>query len=320
MKILDNMSVVDLDFYIWSGRRKLNEDDVGVKKVDSKVIHLGNKAIIDPETLKPFMKLRNDARALCLRLGMSFLNGFAIPNTKIDSLSEDLDSVVYSMEQLKSEFLTNYRHNCEQWVKKNPSLADVIEAAQLSKENVEKRLGFDYTIVKVRGANETHTSKLGVKVSGMAQSLLSEVNFEATKFFQANFTKGKNVVPVKTRDALELLRQKVDGLAFLDARFGFVVSLIDTAIKSYKGFSKEVSGDKYFVILSAIVVLMDPDRVTEYAAGGVQLDSIAQSFSAGTVPSFLTKPSNPLPSDDEIEKYFIKNFSNRSNERQPVLF
>ena len=92
---LDQLAILQIDFDIWSGQVKLDDPDiklgVGGEIPPKQLVDLGRKNVIDKAHLKPFNRLKTSARRLCLRHGMPFMNGFAVPLDRIDEISAGLE-------------------------------------------------------------------------------------------------------------------------------------------------------------------------------------------------------------------------------------
>ena len=67
---LSNISILNLDFDIWSGKVKLKASDIrlgaGGEIPPEKLAQLGQKKVINSDKLRPFLRLKTSARRLCL--------------------------------------------------------------------------------------------------------------------------------------------------------------------------------------------------------------------------------------------------------------
>lgn len=329
---LEQLAILQIDFDIWSGQVKLNDPDlklgVGGEIPPKQLVDLGRKNVIDKAHLKPFNRLKTSARRLCLRHGMPFMNGFAVPLDRIDEISAGLEEVVNEMNDLKANFLANYDRWIGDWEQKNPDYAQAIRAGKLPKAVVERRIGFDYQVFQVTPVNEAHALKLNGMANGLADELLNEIVDEADSFFQSNL-KGKEECQVTTQKTLKRLRDKVDGLSFLDSRFLSVVELLTKTINGYPSTGKIVGGEQYFRIMSATLILTSKTKIQEYASGTVDLDQMANSYisnSQAVSQKAHAKDSNPpasilseessspldltLPDDDELDQIFGSKVAN----------
>jgi len=334
---LKELAVFQIDFDIWSGQVKLEDPDIklgiGGEIPPKDLVDLGRKKVISSIHLRPFSRLKSKARRLCLAHGMLFMNGFVIPLNKIDSICSDLDKIAVEMKDIKAHFLDNYDQWISDWMNKNPEYASAIGGGVLPKAVVEKRMGFDYQVFQVNPVNEVQSNKLNTMAGGLAGDLMDEIVSDADKFFHSSL-KGKDRCQVNTQKTLKGLLDKVDGLSFLDRRFLTVVELLNNCITDYAGVGKSISGEPFYRVLSAILILSSRDKIEEYASGKLNINEMATNFIAAGSDDFLLEddiktenvedtnislpdvlidkslPDLVLPDEDDIDQYFQNHVDN----------
>ncbi|WP_139774956.1 DUF3150 domain-containing protein, partial [Salmonella enterica] len=91
-------------------------------------------------------------------------------------------------------------------------------AGALPKETVEERIGFEYQVFMIQPVNEdeANAKRLNRKVERLGDDLISEVVQEANKFYMERLA-GRDQCAVTTRQTLRNIRDKVDGLSFLNS-------------------------------------------------------------------------------------------------------
>lgn len=308
---LDQLAVIQLDFDIWSGQVKLEAPDIklgdGGELPPATLAGLGRKFVIDKEHLRPFSRLKTKARRLCLSVGMSFMNGFAVPVDKIDEVSVALDEIGIEMETLKSEFLDAYDQHIEEWVLDNPGYSSAIRAGALHKSELETRLGFDYQVFKVNPFDEKASQKLNSMASGLADELLDEIVEEANSFFYKSL-QGKRSCQSNTRKTLQRLRDKVDGLSFLDPRFHSIVTLLSDTVAGYANQGRLVSGEQFYRVMSAVLILSSKDKIESYADGNLDVSAMAHGFMSSSVEAtqeVTARMVEPEPAFEEVKPNII---------------
>src|SRR5690606_4588842 len=106
---LENLSIIQVDFDIWSGQTRLSPSDiklgVGGEIPPEKFAQLGSKKICDPAKLKNFSRLKTETRRLLLKYGMPFMNRSADPVKRTDEIIARLDSISIQFKQYKQEFI-----------------------------------------------------------------------------------------------------------------------------------------------------------------------------------------------------------------------
>lgn len=74
--------------------------------------------------------------------------------------------------------------------------------------------------------DEANAKRLNRKVERLGDDLISEVVQEANKFYMERLA-GRDQCAVTTRQTLRNIRDKVDGLSFLNSAFNPLVKLLD---------------------------------------------------------------------------------------------
>lgn len=317
---LDRLAILRLDFNIWSGQVKLDDPDIklgeGGKLPPKDLVELGRKAVIDKDHLRPFHRMKTRARRLCLSHGMPFLNGFAIPLGRIDTISCELDKVAAEMRDLKAAFLDSYDDSINDWVLKNPEYAQAIRAGVQPRAVVERRIDFGYQVYQIAPVNQEEARKLNDLADGLVDDLLKEIVEEANAFFH-NALKGRDGCQLATRNTLLRLSDKVEGLSFLDRRFLSVVDILRQALSGYAGASgKLIQGEPFYRIFSAVLVLSSRDKIQAYAdsavsvnadAGSLMLNATASDRSAAPArlgEAFGADAPALLPDESELDSFF----------------
>ena len=291
-KDLSNFSIVHIDFDVWGGQTKLSASDLklgqGGEIPPKKLAALGRKKIIAPEMLNGFLTLRTKAQRICLSYGMRFLNAYAVPKTKLPEIDKKLKEVEQEMIALKDDFLKNYEKAVDDWANANVDYAKAIRAAAPSREAVSNRIGFEYNVINVNPSTDIEgaSDKLSKKVGNLDNDLLEEVAKEATEFFTKNLS-GKTSVAVQTRMTLARIRDKVDGLSFLNNSFTPLVKLLDQTVNGYEQNKDRgrVRGAFFYQILAVTLIMSDPVKVHAYANGSVDILTMASDMMPESVPA-----------------------------------
>lgn len=283
VKHLDSLCVIHVDFDIWSGQTRLSPADfklgVGGEIPSDKVAQLGSKKICDPAKLKGFGRLKTETRRLLLRYGMPFMNGFAVPASRAEFICKALNKIQQEFEQLKRIFINGYHDAVEEWVIENPEYEAAIRAGTLPRSTVEKRIGFEYQVFMIQPTGDDATGKsLTKKVEGLAGDLLDEVVDEAGKFFSKNLS-GRQECGTGTRATLRNLRDKIDGLSFLNSSFVPLVGLLDQTLRGYQQHAEGriIRAPFFYQVVAATLIMSDRKRIEEYVNGVVTVESMAQS-------------------------------------------
>ena len=286
IKTLNKLVICHIDCSIWSGRKKLRPEDFrlgdGSQLPPKDVASLGSKKICDPEALSHFDRLKKEAYRHCDQVGIRFLGGFAIPEDKIDQVTPELERIGQAFSQCRQEFLKNYDQVTQDWVCKHPGFAESIRRAIAPVDDVAQKLSFDYAVYRMKPAAES--GDLTDKVNGMGHTLFKEIARDANELFERSIA-GKDQISQRSLNPIRKIRDKLDGLAFLDHRVQPVVTTMDGILQRLPK-TGAIVGALYHELLATILILSDPDKIQRHGEGQLNLDDMIQL------------PSSVIPEED----------------------
>ena len=235
--ILDRLLVVKLDATIWGGRKKLHKEDLilgdGSVLPPEDLASLGSKKIADPLELAVFNRLKKEAERVCLKVGTRFLGAFAVPEDFIGPVQTELERIAMGFDLARDKFLSGYDDAVKGWVAKHPEFAEAITRAVDPVETVAANLRFDYVVFRVsqpqlpeEDISPELTASIDRRVGSLSDTLFREVAQDAAYWIE-NSLLGRQSVTRKALSPLKKMRDKLDGLAFLDHRVNRVVQTLD---------------------------------------------------------------------------------------------
>jgi hypothetical protein len=270
--ILERVVLVKVEANIYGARKKLKKEDLvladGSKLPPEDLASLGSKRLLDPEQLTVFNRLKKEAERICLRVGNRFLGGFAIPTEAATGITTELERIAQDFAVAKTGFLAGYDAAVTDWVVRHPEFASIIEQAVDSVEFVSTRLSFDYWIVTI-GLPEAlppeDVVRLETKIGSMSEQMFYEISVAAHQFIEQSLL-GKDQVTRNALRPIRRMRDKLDGLGFLDYRVEPVVNSIDELLARVpdKG---AIAGGILQEILATALLLADPDKTRRHGEG-----------------------------------------------------
>ncbi len=306
IKTLEKLVICHIDCSIWSGRKKLRPEDLrlpnGSALPPKDVASLGSKKICDPEALAQFERLKKEAHRLCEQVGVRFLGGYAIPEERIDPIIKELERISIAFGQTKTDFLSRYDQVTHDWIARHPNFAEAIRRAITPVGDVAHRLGFDFAVYRMQPADQS--GRLDDKVKGIGERLFYEVARDANELFERSIA-NKGQISQRALNPLRRLRDKLDGLAFLDYRVQPMVNALDQVLaKTPK--SGPVIGALYHELLALIVILSDPNKIKLHGMGQLKPDVLIPSPTDQPKAAATQKQSvpltNPLPAAQQPAK------------------
>ena len=270
--ILDRIVLIKVEANIYGARKKLKKEDLvlanGSKLPPEDLANLGSKRLLDPEQLSVFNRLKKEAERICLRIGTRFLGGYAIPCEAAPEIIAQLERIGLDFAAAKTEFLAGYDAAVTDWVVRHPEFGYIIEKAVDSVEFVSTRLSFDYLVVTV-GLPEALPAedivRLESKICSLSEQMFYEIAVDANLFIEQSLI-GKEQVTRNVVRPMRRMRDKLDGLSFLDYRVAPVVNTIDDLLSRIptKG---AIEGIILQEIFATALLLADPDKTKRHGAG-----------------------------------------------------
>lgn len=270
--ILDRVVLIKVDANIYGARKKLKKEDLvladGSKLPPEDLASLGSKRLLDPDKLTVFNRLKKEAERICLRVGTRFLGGFAVPVESAASITAELERIGLDFAAAKTEFIAGYDAAVTDWVVRHPEFAGIIEQAVDSVEFVSTRLSFDFLIVSVGLPDSlppADVARLDSKIGSLSEQMFYEISVEANHLIEQSLL-GKEQVTRSALRPIRRMRDKLDGLGFLDYRVAPVVSTIDDLLARIptKG---AIEGSILQEILATAMLLSDPDKTRRHGEG-----------------------------------------------------
>jgi hypothetical protein len=270
--ILDRVVLVKVEANIYGARKKLKKEDLvladGSKLPPEDLASLGSKRLLDPDKLTVFNRLKKEAERICLRVGTRFLGGFAVPVESAASITAELERIALDFTAAKTKFIAGYDTAVTDWVVRHPEFAGIIEQAVDSVEFVSTRLSFDFLVVSIGLPDSlppADVARLESKIGSLSEQMFYEISVEANQLIEQSLL-GKEQVTRNALRPIRRMRDKLDGLGFLDYRVAPVVSTIDDLLARIptKG---AIEGSILQEILATAMLLSDPDKTRRHGEG-----------------------------------------------------
>ena len=270
--ILDQLVLVKVDASIYGARKKLRKEDLllveGSQLPPEDLASLGSKRLLDPEQLAVFNRLKKEADRICLRVGTRFMGGYAIPTDAAPGILSELERIAQDFATAKAAFLANYDVAIQDWVLRHPEFASIIEQAVDTVAFVATRFAFDYLLVTV-SLPETlppeEKERLATKIGSLSSQMFYEIAVEANQFIEQSLL-GKAQVTRSALRPIKRMRDKLDGLGFLDHRVAPLVTHIDQLLHRIPDRGA-IEGSLLGEILAMAMLLADSDKTQRHGAG-----------------------------------------------------
>ncbi len=260
--VLSDIVAVQLHVSQWTGRKKLADTDLSLNgEVPPKeIINLGSKHTTDPEALKVFNTIKRRMERACLSVGIPFLGGYAVPSHKADELAKMLNQFVGQYELEKTAYLQKHESIQTDWIKKFPTYENILVKALTPTSDVEKRINANFSMFKVQSAQSAITVDAGLsnQVDSLGETLDADILKSSRKLLDS--LTGA-IQPNQTNVAsLRKLREKVEGLAFLNGRFSKLVNKIKQ-VEAAMPITGKLNTDEVHKLSGLLYRMSDEDKL-----------------------------------------------------------
>lgn len=226
------------------------------------------------------------------------MSGWAIPETKVDMIVEELLKIRDAFFVAKNDFLADYENSLESWIAKHSVWANIIRNSVVGADYVRSRLDFKWQLYKVSPLLETENntavieSGLAEEVTGLADTLFTEVARSADEIWKKVYM-GKTEVTHKALSPLRTLHEKLIGLSFVEPHVAPVAEIIKSAINrvSPKG---NITGTELLMLQGLVCLLKDSENLVLHS------QKLIEGYGPATVLDSLIANSEISP--ESIDK------------------
>ena len=291
---------IQLEVHIWSGRRHLDKSDLVHanpefgKLPEKDLANLGSVKICDPEEIKTFQKIKNQAELLLKRAGLPILGATGIPASKYPDVFLKLQELQDEYTAKSAAFVAAFDRNICDWKLKhlfqNPEWEQLFRDLPTA-DHVGGRLSFQFHPYRISApAAESHpdlNDRFEKQMGGLKGELLQEVATEAGTFINSLSKKTdggictkRDFVTPKTLGPLRRAAEKLDAFAFIDPTIGPLATLLSDMLDDLPDLGR-VDGQKLLMLGGIARLLNDPVGISELAAiahnGGTAQDAVSSN-------------------------------------------
>lgn len=270
ISVLKDVRVFNLSVRLWTGKKKLRHDDLHVQKDDlmpEDLASLGHKKICDPAKLAVFGTLKRRMETLLQNNGVRFLGGYAIPETKVAEICTGLDEIVREGMEAKETFLNEYDQAVEDWIANHREWENAIRRAVTPKAVVESRISFGYEAFQILGCeageeDKPQNSGVAKAAQGLSATLLEEVADDVEELFERSLM-GKDSVNRRVLSPIRTMRNKLNGLSFVDPVVSPIIQTIDEVLAKMPA-EGPISGADLSALNGLVFILSNPEKMRKH--------------------------------------------------------
>lgn len=217
---ISNSILVNIDFTLWTGRAKLDINDVpqAANLMPPKELYnSGSIKIFDTDKLKVFrnFKTRADLCAAALGLKVKGFEGWLVDENNINQLEGELVQVRQDWDNALDEFVRHYPYASRDWANSCGKWDRLIAQKQPTEFEIRNRFKFGWWTVRI--TPETTYAGMGNTTSDMIQDIpdqaLQSVVDSLKDLYDESFNKSNDPSP-KAYNALKKIAQRARALGF----------------------------------------------------------------------------------------------------------
>lgn len=276
---------VILDIHLWSGRQAIKREHLVA--ASGATLHnlppkdlasMGSVKICDPERVRIFARLKNQAINVLEENGLPILGAIGIPADRFDEADAKLRAIGQQFNDEASKLLQDYDTVVAAWRKawsdKNPGNEHLLNRIP-DAQSVFGKLSFDFhafAISPPKAVGDSIANKAFAKqITGLKGALLEDARAEAsdlmTKYLVSNeggVVKPREHITQKTLRPLKRILEKMRSFMFVDPSISPLADMLDNTISALPK-EGQVSGAGLMSIWAITKLLADPDQTVRVA-------------------------------------------------------
>lgn len=316
LEAFNQVTIINLDINYTPGHKKIPKDQeehlYGGNLPPDQFITSGQGKLYPRSEIQVFDTMRVAARALCRQAGISFMNGYAIPDHRVPDLLLVLEDLREKYIKAKELFICTAEKKSLEWISQAPKeWQPVLKSCTYDKEELNRKIGFEISYFRISGTaptDELTVSKgLVNQASSMSDQLIDEISKDALDTWIQTLSK-KQECSQSTVNRIRKLLDKLYDLAWLSPKTTAIADHIKSIITSLP--TKGLLKDKDFTTFRYLVLLMsDPVKFKTLADSDAMLQrddddevvfSVRKNRSIQSISDQVDDSSTAEPDDEQL--------------------
>lgn len=238
LSVLNKTVCLMLRVSLWTGRRRLRAEDLGVTAQSlppGDLASLGSLKLCNPKRLARLGAIKRAAERECARVCVNFLGGYATDEGNIAPLVASLQALEQRFMKEAQSFADGLQSEIDQWTALHPRWKGLIEKVLPDSKHVASRFQFSVQAFRVGAAAadalDPINAGLEQAAQGLSGQLFAEIEAEARAAWKSSF-EGKAAVGQKALRPLRAILKKLEALRYLDARCQPIIRQFETVLAS----------------------------------------------------------------------------------------
>lgn len=274
----------------WSANKKLRIQHTKATADDlppADLASLGVRKVFDPKALAPFEAIRKEVERLCFSEGTTFFGGVAVPKSEAEDFAKKLKALQDRFNVAKMTFEQSYETSLDTWRKAHSGWEHTMEGALSASEALSRfKFGFHAVEIVMAGSVEEPKTGLEQNIASSKGAFVGQLYAEIAQMaatYRKESLLGKEKATARGLSALQAMRKKLNGLAFLDSRIRPLVGMIDTVMAQLPS-AGAIDGAQFTTLMGVTSILSDQDLMQQYG------DQVNEGKDANSLFRSLTAP------------------------------
>lgn len=277
--LLRDCVVVRIDIASWTGKAKLTRADIpeSVDLPPEDIALLGQKRLINPNTLREFGKIKSRVIRLMDRYGAKFLSGWLVDGQYVNELAGQIGELKKEYDEARDNFLRTYTDEVESWMQQHPRWRSILDTVIPDPAKMESKFHMGWQIYKIEPVqNDVIPDTTAEELVAVQEKDINELADAIREIYRDSFEERKSALTQRSMRSLKDLAARCERLRVIYPSALMVGEALTTLVSLFNSGRAGAAS----IIQSAIKDMADPHTlkkmVSEWANSGVGFDSYDQ--------------------------------------------
>ena len=298
MKVLEKTVCVMLSCALWTGRRRLQPEDLGALAAElppEDLASMGSLKLCDPAELRELARIKRRAERACERLAVKFLGGYATDEANLEDIVATLTALKAEFDAAAQRVVDGLQGMVDHWVNGHPEWAEAIRRSPPNVKRIAAQLRFDFQVFRIAAPTDEAAPAnegLAQAVGGLTGQLYREIGVQARTALARSF-EGKSSVGQRAVRVIRAIGEKLDALSYLD---GGIRPILDKVENVRDGLPKTgaITGGDLVDVMGLLSLLGDEDKLAKFGTLPV-----ATNGATAPEPQAVTNGARPPAQQEE---------------------
>ena len=299
MRVIKESTVFFVENHIWSGRKKISPEDLGIDPTSlppEELVSLGSKKLIDPKKISKFSSFKTRIDNYLLQHGTSFLSGYLIPDTSLNVVEKKLEEFQKEHEAEKESFLLHATDYFNEWLDKNKEFSHILAGFIPSINELEGKFHLSIKSFKIdmvscnEELQETITSQILEEVAKEANGLYRSVG-------------NKDRIKRTVLKTVQKIINKIANLSFDDNNLQNLSSQLQLWMDSITSSSGPLVDNDRDALIKMLMMCMGVNQLNQVNSASEEAESPEEAESSEEAEELdKVEVSEETPTQNEAEE------------------